>query len=131
MIRLLFGFVAMALSGVALAQETYTVESIAQVRDFEAARFFPSSVRESGDERIFEVVIRYADPEDIPPGGTASRKVTYRAKCDSKAMSISLITLRNLRGQATKTITVPPGAEEYFKPVPASREDDWLYRVCG
>ena len=131
MIRSLAGIAALAMCTAALGQETYTVEGMATVRDNETARFFPNSVRESGGQRLFEVVIRNADPEDIPPGGTASRKITYRAKCDSKEMSISVIALRNVKGQTTKAIAVPPGAEDYFRPAPATREDDWLYRVCG
>ena len=131
MIRSLAGIAALAMCTAALGQETYTVEGMATVRDNETARFFPNSVRESGGQRLFEVVIRNADPEDIPPGGTASRKITYRAKCDSKEMSISVIALRNVKGHTTKAIAVPPGAEEYFKPERASREDDWLYHVCG
>ena len=121
-----------ALAGcVAFAQADYTVESMAQVHDFEVGRFFPESVRESNGEYLFEVTIRYADPDDAPPQGAASRRVSYRARCDSRELSISLITLRNVKGQNVKMITVPPGAEEYFKPKRGSREDDWLYRVCG
>lgn len=116
---------------VAFAQDSYTVEGMAQVRENETAHFYPDSVRESGGEMLFNVVIRYANPDDAPPGGTASRVVTYRARCDSKEMSISMLDLRNAKGQKTKMIAVPPGAEEFFKPAAGSREDDWLYRVCG
>lgn len=131
MFRFLIAFAALAASSAAVAQENYTVEGIAKVGENEVARFYPNSVRETGGLRVFDVVIRYAVPEDVPPGGTASRKVTYRAKCDSNELSISVITLRNVKGQTTKAIAVPPGAEEYFRPERASREDDWLYRVCG
>ncbi len=131
MFRFLIGFAALAMCNAALAQESYTVEEIARVGENEVARFYPNSVRDTGEIQIFEVVIRYAVPEDAPPGGTASRKVTYRARCDTKELSISVITLRNIKGQTIKTIAVPPGAEEFFIPERASREDDWLYRVCG
>ncbi|HUU71972.1 MAG TPA: hypothetical protein VMW70_05050 [Burkholderiales bacterium] len=131
MIRFLIGIAALTISAAALAQESYTVEGVAKVRENETARFYSNSVRETGGLRLFEVVIRYADPDDAPPGGTASRKITYRANCDSQEMSISVIALRNARGQTTKAIAVPPGAEEFFKPERASLEDDWLYRVCG
>jgi hypothetical protein len=113
------------------AQNSYTVEGAAQVRDNEVARFYPDSVRESGGEMLFDVVVRYAVPEDAPPGGAASRKISYRARCDSKEMTISLVALRNTNGQMIKMMTVPPGAEDYFKPAAGSREEDWLYRVCG
>lgn len=118
-------------SSLVAAQTDYTVESMAQVRDFEVVRFFPETIRKSQGEHLFEVGIRYADPDDIPPQGVASRKVIYRARCDSKEMSISVVILRNIKGQTVKMITVPPGAEEFFKPQPNSREDDWIYRVCG
>ena len=131
MFRFLSVCAALAMCNAAMAQESYTVEGIARVGENEVARFYPNSVRETGELQVFDVVIRYAVPEDAPPGGPASRKVTYRAKCDSKELSISVITLRNVRGQTIKVIAVPPGAEEYFKPEHASREDDWLYRLCG
>ncbi len=131
MIRLLAGVVALAMSGGALAQDSYTVEGVAQVRDNETARFSSSSVREYRGKLYFDVVITYTDTADIPVGGFASRKVSYTARCDSKEMSIAVIELRDSRGRAMKIITVPPGAEEYFTPVAASREDDWLYKVCG
>lgn len=115
----------------ASAQESYTVEDMAKVRDFEIARFFPESVRESQGERLFDVTIRYADPDDIPPQGIASRRVSYRARCDNKELSISVIVLRNIKGQTVKMVTVPPGAEEFVRPAQGSREDDWLYQVCG
>lgn len=131
MIKLLIGVAALLTCSIALAQDSYTVEGVAQVRDNETANFSPASVREWRGEMMFDVVVRYTDPEDVPAGGTASRTITYRARCDSKEISISVIELRNARGQRTKMITVPPGAEEYFKPAAGSREDDWLYRVCG
>jgi hypothetical protein len=46
-------------------------------------------------------------------------------------MSIAVIELRDKTGRVGKIITVPPGAEEYYKPASGSMEDDWLYRACG
>ena len=131
MSRWLSSVALLVCSTLANGQEDYTVQAMAQVRDFEVARFFPDSVRESRGEHLFDVTIRYADPDEAPPQGAASRKVSYRARCDSNTLSVSLIVLRNVKGQTIKMITVPPGAEEYVKPPPGSREDDWLYRVCG
>ena len=120
-----------AMGMTAHAQESYTVEEIAKVRDFEIVRFDTSSVREFNGERIFDVLIRYADPDEAPPGGAASRKVSYRARCEAGEMAISVIILRNIRAQMLKAITVPPGGEEFFRPGPSSSESDWLYRACG
>jgi hypothetical protein len=131
MSKLLCGLAVSLICGAAFAQENYTVEGVAKVRDNEVARFYPDSVRQSGGETMFDIVVRYAVPEDVPPGGAASRKISYRAHCDSKELTISLIALRNVKGQMMKMITVPPGAEEYFKPAAGSREADWLYRACG
>ena len=127
----LVGIAALAVSSGVMAQEGYTVEGVAKVRENETARFYPDSVRESAGKHIFDVAIRYADPDDAPAGGMASRRVTYRADCTDKTLSVSIIRLRNARGQIFKTITVPPGGEDYIKPERHSREDDWLFRVCG
>ena len=115
----------------AYAQGSYTVEEVAEVRDFETVRFIPSSVRESRGVQMFNVLIRYADPDEAPAGGAASRKVSYRVRCEDGEMAISVIIIRNINAQTLKVITVPPGGEEYFRPDPSSRESDWLYRVCG
>ncbi len=131
MIKVLVGIVALAMSGVALAQGSDTVEGVAEVRDNETAKFSQGSVREFRGKLYFDIVIRYTNPDDIPPGGVASRTVSYTARCDSKEISIAVIELRDVRGRTAKIITVPPGAEEYFTPDSGSREDDWLYRACG
>jgi hypothetical protein len=115
----------------AYAQGSYTVEEFAEVRDFEIVRFIPSSVRETGGVRMFNVLIRYADPDEAPAGGAASRKVSYRTRCEDGEMAISVIIIRSINAQTLKVITVPPGGEEFFRPDPSSRESDWLYRVCG
>ena len=132
MTRLWLVAILMAAMGAsAHAQANYTVEEIAEVREFEIVRFISSSVRESRGERIFEVLIRYADPDEAPPGGAASRKVRYRARCEAGEMAISAIVLRNINAQMLKVITVPPGGEEFARPDRSSRKSDWLYRVCG
>jgi hypothetical protein len=105
----------------AYAQGSYTVEEMAAVRDFEMVRFVPSSVTEKGGLRLFNILIRYADPDEVPPGGVASRKVSYRARCESGELAISVIILRNINAQTLKVITVPPGGEEFFRPDSSSR----------
>jgi hypothetical protein len=130
--RLLLVIVLSALMGtVVYAQGSYTVEEVAQVRDFEMVRFVTSSVTESNGVHMFNVLIRYVDPDEVPAGGVASRKVRYRVRCESDDMAISVIILRNINAQTLKVITVPPGGEEFFRPDSSSRESDWLYRVCG
>ncbi len=129
--QLLVAILLAAMSMTAHAQGSYTVEEFAEVRDFEIARFIPSSLREFNGERIFDVLIRYADPDEAPAGGAASRKVSYRARCEAGEMAISVIIVRNITAQMLKVITVPPGGEEFFRPDPSSSESDWMYRVCG
>ena len=128
---LLVAILLAATGTTALAQDSYPIEDLARVRDFALVRFLPSSVREFNGERIFDVLIRYADPDGAPPGRAASRKVSYRARCEAGEMAISVIILRNIRAQMLKAITVPPGGEEFFRPGPSSSESDWLYRACG
>lgn len=131
MIRLLVGIVALAITSVSFAQGSYTVEAVAEVRDNERARFYPESVREFRGKMYFDVVVGYRDSADIPAGGFASRKISYAARCDSKDISIAVIELRDNRGRTVKIITVPPGAEEFYKPAAGSVEGDGLYRTCG
>lgn len=120
------------LSSVVFAQQgSYTVEGVAAVRDNETAKFSEKSMREFRGKLYFDVVIRYTNPDDIPPGGVATRTISYTARCDSKEMSIAIIELRDVRGRTAKIITVPPGAEEYYKPASGSAEEDWLFRACG
>jgi hypothetical protein len=120
-----------AVNMTAYAQGSYTVATLAEVRDFEIVRFIPSSVKENGGVRMFNILIRYADPDEVPAGGIASRKVRYRVRCEGGELAISVIIVRNINAQTLKVVTVPPGGEEYFRPDPSSRESDWLYRVCG
>ena len=131
MIRLLVGIVALAITSVCFAQSSYTVEGVAQIRDNERAQFSPKSVREFRGKMYFDILVGYRDPADIPVGGFASRKISYAARCDSKDVSIAVIELRDNFGRTVKIITVPPGAEEFYKPAAGSAEGDALYRTCG
>ena len=132
MTRLLLVTILLAvMNTTANAQGSYTVEEMAEVRDFEIVRFIPSSVRDTGGVRMFNVLIRYADPDEAPQGGAASRKVSYRTRCEAGEMAISVIIISSINAQTLKVITVPPGGEEFFRPDPSSRESDWLHRVCG
>ena len=131
MIRLLVGIAALVMAGAALAQDSYTVEGVAAVRDNETAKFLKDSVRTYRGRMVFDVAIRYTNPDDIPVQGFATRTVSYFVRCDSKELSIAVINLRNKQGRSVKIITVPPGAEDFFTPEAGSREDEWLYRACG
>jgi hypothetical protein len=109
----------------------YSVDSIAEIREGEIAKFYPNSVRDKFGERYFEVMIRLVDVEAVAPQALFSRRITYRARCDDKELAPYVIDLRNVEGKSLKMIMVPPGAEEFKKPVMGSREDDWLWQVCG
>jgi hypothetical protein len=117
-------------SGVSFAQ-TYSMESFSQVNENEISRFYVESVRDSNGERLFDVIIRVMDPEAVRPQSMVSRKVSFRARCDSKELTVSLVDIRNIKGQTIKMITVPPGGEEYHKPELGTKEDDWLWKACG
>ena len=93
---LLVSILLAMMSTAAFAQGSYTVEEMVEVRDFETVRFVQSSVRESGGGRMFNVLIRYADPDEVPAGGVASRKVSYRTRCENGEMAISVIIMRNV-----------------------------------
>ena len=117
-------------SSVSFAQ-TYSIESFSQVKENEISRFYVESVRDSNGERLFDVIIRVMDPEGVRPQSMVSRKVSFRARCDSKELTVSLVDIRNIKGQTIKMITVPPGGEEYHKPELGTKEDDWLWKACG
>ena len=109
----------------------YAVDSIAEVAEGEVAKFYPNSVRDKYGEKYFEVMIRKVDIQSVAPQALFSRRITYRARCEAKELAPYVIDLRNLDGKSLKMIMVPPGAEEFRKPAMGSREDDWLWQVCG
>lgn len=109
----------------------YTVEEIVKVHEGEIVRFYPNSVRDKFGEKYFEVMIRAVDAESISPQGIFSRRVTFRARCESKELAAYVIDIRNVEGKSLKMIMVPPGAEEFKKPILGSRQDDWLWQACG
>jgi hypothetical protein len=109
----------------------YSVDTIAEVREGEVAKFYPRSVRDKFGERYFEVMIRTADTESVAPQALFSRRITYRARCDVKELAPYVIDLRNFEGKSLKMIMIPPGAEDFHKPLLGSREDDWLWQACG
>ncbi len=128
--KLVLCFVGLIFCSTAFAVE-YSVDTIAEVREGEIAKFYPNSVRDKFGERYFEVMIRLVDLEAVAPQALFSRRITYRARCDDKELAPYVIDLRNVEGKSLKMIMVPPGAEEFKKPVMGSREDDWLWQVCG
>lgn len=109
----------------------YSVDTIAEVREGEVARYYPNSVRDKFDERLFEVMIRTVDTESVAPQALFSRRITYRVRCDIKELAPYVIDLRNFEGKSLKMIMIPPGAEDFHKPALGSREDDWLWQACG
>jgi len=121
---------ALFFSSTSFAQ-TYSIDAFSQVGENEISRFYVESVRDSNGERLFDVIIRVMDPEAVRPQSMVSRKVSFRARCDSKELTVSLVDIRNIKGQTIKMITVPPGGEEYHKPELGTKEDDWLWKACG
>ena len=118
-------------AGVAAAQQNYSVDELAVVRDFEAVTFDPSSVRELGGLTRFEVTIRYNDPERRPPGAPAKRQVRYAVRCADAQAVISGVTLIDENGRMLKSIIVPPGGADFAMPAADSREVQWIKRACG
>lgn len=115
----------------AVAQQSYSVEELAIVRDFEAVNFDPQSVRELGGLVRFEVMIRYKDPEQRPPEAPARRLIRYAARCSDAASTVTAVTLIDANGRMLKNIVVPPGGSDYVKPAVNSSEAQWVKRACG
>ena len=128
--RFIFASLIFSISLGAAAQE-YDIDNIASAGENEIAKFYPKSVRDKYGERYFEVMIRSIDPELVATQGMFSRRVTFRARCDTKELAAYVIDVRNIEGKSLKMIMVPPGAEEFHKPVAGSPEDDWLWQACG
>lgn len=116
--------------GSALAQEDYTVESLATITESHHARFDPESLRKVGAITHFEVRVTWIEPEKRPPEAPATRYVRYLANCAEGTFAVAGVVLQDEVGRMLKNIIVPPGAWDYAKPLSGSRESEWMKRAC-
>ena len=76
------GLVALLLlAAPVLAQEAPTIESLSQIREFEAAELDGQSIRGEGELTRFDVRVRWRSADQRPPGAPAARYIRYVAKC--------------------------------------------------
>ncbi|MEX0960043.1 MAG: hypothetical protein WDZ63_12215 [Burkholderiales bacterium] len=116
----------------AAAEEEYPFapERLAQVYDNETARLDMGSVRDRAGMRTFDVLISANNPAALPSGAAAVRTVRYFARCATNEMAIGGVALLDSGGSVLKSVIVPPGTWEYFKPGRGTREAEWLGNVC-
>jgi len=113
------------------AQEDYSVQSLATITEAHHAFFSSASVRQVGGITHFEVRVTWMEPEKRPQGAPATRYVRYLANCPEGTLAVAGVVLQDEVGRMLKNVIVPPGAWEYAKPAPGSREAEWMKRACG
>jgi len=117
-------------AGVAAAEEAQTAETLAEVRDFEVASLDSQSIEARDDTVRFEVVVKWRDPEQRPPGAAASRVIRYVAKCGEKTLGVVAAATIDQNGRMLKSYVIPPGGTDFLPTKEGSREAQWLGQVC-
>jgi hypothetical protein len=125
-----------ALAGSVLAAQTAaaappaTVEELAVVNEFEAAKLDRLGIQRAGDDVRFDVTVTRRDPARRAQGEAASREVRYLGRCRDKTLALSSVTTSDEHGRPIKRYLVPPGSAE-FSPAPAgSQEAGWIEQAC-
>jgi hypothetical protein len=109
----------------------YTPERLAQVYENETAGFDAQSIRDRAGVRMFDVRISANNPAAMPSGASTSRTVRYFARCQENEMAVGGIAMMDSAGRLIRSVMVPPGAWEYFKPEGETNEAEWLERACS
>jgi hypothetical protein len=108
----------------------FAPERLSKVYENETARFDTQSVSDRSGMRTFDVVISANNPAALPPGSVTSRTVRYFARCADGEIAVSVIALMDGAGRLARTVLVPPGTWDYFKPESGSEQASWLERAC-
>lgn len=112
------------------AQDSYNVEDLYQIRDFEAATLDSRSIETFGSEARFNVYVEYRDPEQRPPNAPATRVIRYSMRCADKTFGVLAIVTLNQRRELMKNHLIPPGGMDVEPVVAGSREEGWMKEVC-
>ena len=128
--RIAFALIAGLLAGAAAAEDTYTAESMSEIRDFELASLDTLSIEARGDVTRFDVRVKWRDPEKRPPNAPASRIIRYVAKCGEKTLGVVAVAAIDQNGKMLKSYVIPPGGTDFLPANDGSREAQWLGQVC-
>lgn len=136
--KTVFSFAAIALCAASAvyaqdsrADDSYNVDELYQIREFETATLDTGSKSSQGREVRFHVHIRYTDPAKRPQGAPALRVIRYLMRCDEKSLGVSAVLTLNERNELMKNYLFPPGGMDFFPVVEGSREDGWAKEVCS
>jgi hypothetical protein len=129
MTRIIFAL-ALAASAAAFAQGAYTVEEVSEIRDFETAVMDGQTIEAVGNDARFEVLVKWRDPEQRPPGAPYKRVFRHVARCADGTLAITSITAFDDNGKVIKTYVFPPGAAEFAPAKEGSREQRWVKQAC-
>jgi hypothetical protein len=113
-----------------MAQDEYSVESLATITEAHHALFVPESIRAAAGITRFEVRVTWIEPDKRPPGAPATRYVRYLANCAEGTAAVAGVVTQDEVGRMIKNVIVPPGGWEYAKPTSGSREAEWMKRAC-
>lgn len=122
--------VAGLLVGIATAEDTYVVESLSEIRDFEAASLDTQSIEARGEITRFDVRVKWRDPGQRPPNAPASRIIRYAAKCGEKTLGVVAVAAIDQNGKMLKSYLIPPGGTDFLPVSEGSREAQWLKEAC-
>jgi hypothetical protein len=129
-VKIAYALVAALLAGAAAAQDTPTVESLSEIRDFELASLDTTSIESRGEVTRFDVRVKWRDPEQRPPNAPASRIIRYVAKCGEKTLGAVAVAAIDQNGKMLKSFVTPPGATDFLPAKEGSREAGWLGQAC-
>lgn len=124
-------FCGLFAAGAAYAQASYSPEDFAVIEQGEQMSFDSQSVRALGELTRFEISIRARKADERPAGSAALRQVRYVAKCASGEIALASVMLIDDSGRVLKNMLIPPGSNEFKKPVTGSQEAGWIEKACG
>ena len=108
-----------------------TVEELAVVHEFEAAKLDKSGIQRAGDDVRFDVTVTRRDPAGRAQGEAASREMRYLGRCQDKTLALSSVITSDEHGRPIKRYLVPPGSAEFTRAPAGSQEAGWIEQACG
>jgi hypothetical protein len=120
----------LAAAPAAYAQDENSPETQASIRKGEAAHLDRDSIGDYSSTKRFEVGITWGDDGGPRPADHKNRRVRYVADCKAGTLTLATVALFDRTGMLEKSMIVPPGAADPFKPDAGSIQAKWLQDVC-